>query len=90
VVQEAWQDSLLLQVEEGINGEVDTGSPLENSIIYLKPPEDTIVLLKLFGGIGSGLATVLQVGIKVKYYIYVDVDEAARQVAKQHSQRLTT
>jgi dephospho-CoA kinase len=43
------------------------------------------VLLELFGGIGNGLATVLQVGIKIKQYIYVDFDDVARQVAKQHS-----
>jgi hypothetical protein len=40
------------------------------------------VFLELFGGIGSGLVVVLQAGLKVKRYIYVDVDEAARQVAK--------
>jgi site-specific DNA-cytosine methylase len=48
------------------------------------------VLLELFGGIGSGLVAVLQAGFKVKRYIYVDVDEAARQVAKRHSRRLRT
>jgi hypothetical protein len=32
----------------------------------------------------------LQTRLKVKCYIYVDVDEAVRQVAKQHSQRLRT
>jgi hypothetical protein len=46
------------------------------------------VLLELFGG--SGLAAVLQAGIKVKRYIYVDVDDATRQVAKQHARRLRT
>jgi site-specific DNA-cytosine methylase len=48
------------------------------------------VLLELFGGIDSGLVAVLQAGLKVKRYIYVDVDEVARQVAKRHSQRLRT
>jgi site-specific DNA-cytosine methylase len=48
------------------------------------------VLLELFGGIGSGLVAILQAGLKVKRYIYVDVDEAARQVAKRHSWRLST
>jgi hypothetical protein len=46
------------------------------------------VLLELFGGISTGLAAVLQVGIKVQRYVYVDTDEAARQVAKHHSQGL--
>jgi hypothetical protein len=90
VIQEAWQKSLLPRVEEEVNGEVDLGPPLDSSTIHWRPPEDGIVLLELFGGIGSGLVTVLQVGLKVKHYIYVDVDEAARQVAKRHSRRLRT
>jgi hypothetical protein len=48
------------------------------------------VLLELFGGIGNDLVAVLQAGLKVKCYIYVDVDEVARQVAKRHSRRLRT
>jgi hypothetical protein len=77
-------------VEEEVNREVDLGPPLDNSTIHWKPPEDGIVLLELFGGVGSGLIAVLQAGLKVKRYIYVDVDEAARKVAKQHSRRLRT
>jgi site-specific DNA-cytosine methylase len=48
------------------------------------------VLLELFGGFGNGLVAVLQAGLKVKHYIYIDVDEAARQVAKRQSRRLRT
>jgi site-specific DNA-cytosine methylase len=77
-------------VEEEVNGEVDLGPPLDSSTIHWRPPVDGIVLLELFGGIGSGLVAVLQAGLKVKRYIYVDVDEAARQVAKRHSRRLRT
>jgi hypothetical protein len=90
VIQEAWLESLLPRVEEEVNGEVDLGPPLDSSTIHWRPPEDGIVLLELFGGIGSGLVAVLQTGLKVKRYIYVDVDEAARQVAKRHSRRLRT
>jgi hypothetical protein len=78
VIQESWQESLLLRVEEEVNGGVDLGPLLDSSTIHWKPPEDGIVLLELFGGIGSGLVAVLQVGLKVKRYIYVDVDEVAR------------
>ena len=46
------------------------------------------MLLELFGGIGSGLAAVLWAGIRVQRYVYVDIDEAARQVAKKHTQKL--
>jgi hypothetical protein len=75
--------------EEGV-GAGDIGPPLDNSTIQWKPPEEGIVLLELFGGIGSGLAVVLRAGIKVKRYVYVDVDDVARQVAKQHARRLRT
>jgi hypothetical protein len=78
VIHEAWQESLLPRVEEEINREVDLGPPLESSTIHWRPPKDGIVLLELFGGIGSGLVAVLQAGLKVKCYIYVEVDEAAR------------
>jgi hypothetical protein len=90
MIQEAWQQSLLPRVEEEGNGEVDIGPPLDNSTIHWKPLEDGIMLLELFGSIGNGLVVVLQAGIKVKRYIYVDVDDMARQVAKQHSRRLRT
>jgi hypothetical protein len=61
---------------------------LDNSTIHWKPPDDGIVLLELFGSIGTNLTTVLQAGIKVKRYVYVDIDDAARQVAKHHSRGL--
>jgi hypothetical protein len=89
VIQEVWQASLLPQVEEEVR-KVDLGPPLDSSTIHWRSPEDGIVLFELFGGIGSGLVAVLQAGLKVKRYIFVDVDEAARQVAKRHSRRLRT
>jgi hypothetical protein len=61
---------------------------VDNSTIHWKPPDDGIVLLELFGGIDTSLAAILQVGIKVKRYVYVDIDDAAQQVAKHHSQGL--
>jgi hypothetical protein len=88
VVQEAWQKSLLSWEETGSDGQEDHGPPLDNSTIHWKPPDDGIVLLELFGGIGISLAAVLQAGIKVKRYVYVDIDDAAQQVAKHHSWRL--
>jgi hypothetical protein len=88
VVQEAWQESLLPREEEGSDGTEDHGPPLDNSTIHWKPPDDGIVLLGLFGGIGTSLAAVLQAGIKVQQYVYVDTDDAARQVAKHHLRRL--
>jgi hypothetical protein len=88
IVQEAWQESLLPREEVRSDGQEDHGPPVDNSTIHWKPLDDEIVLLELFGGIGTSLAAVLQAGIKVKYYVYVDIDDAARQVAKHHSQGL--
>jgi hypothetical protein len=72
----------------GSDGQKDHYPPLDNSTIHWKPPDDGIVLLELFGGIGTSLAAVLQAGIKVKRYVYVDINDAARQVAKHHSRGL--
>jgi hypothetical protein len=84
IVQEAWQESLLLREEAGSNRQEDHDPPLDNSTIHRKPPDDRIVLLELSGGIGTSLAAVLQAGIKVQRYVYVDTDDAARQVVKHH------
>jgi hypothetical protein len=88
VVQEAWQEFLLPREEEGSDGTEDHGPPLDNSTIHWKPLDDGIVLLELFGSIGTDLIAILQAGIKVQRYVYVDTDEAARQVAKHHSRGL--
>jgi hypothetical protein len=42
------------------------------------PPKEGITLLELFGGIGTCL---LQLGMVVRRYFYVDIDPIAKQVA---------
>ncbi len=41
-------------------------------------------MLDLFGGISTGLATVLQAGILVWKYLYVETDETTRRVSSRH------
>jgi hypothetical protein len=41
-------------------------------------------MLDLFDGIGTDLATVLQAGIPVRKYLYVERDETARRVSSRH------
>ncbi len=41
-------------------------------------------MLDLFSGISTGLATVLQVGIPVRKYLYVERDETMRRVSSCH------
>ncbi len=43
-----------------------------------------ICMLDLFGGISIGLAIVLQAGIPVRKYLYVEKDETARRVSSRH------
>jgi hypothetical protein len=39
-----------------------------------------ITLLELFGGIGTGLKTLLKLGMVVQKYLYVNIDLIAKQV----------
>jgi hypothetical protein len=45
---------------------------------------EDIYVLDLFGGINTSLAIVLQVGIPVQKYLYVERDETARRVSSCH------
>jgi len=52
--------------------------PLLRQLITLTPPKEGITLLELFGGIGTGLEALLQSGMVVQRYFYVDIDLIAR------------
>ncbi len=41
-------------------------------------------MLDLFGGISTGLATMLQAGIPVRKYLYVEKDEIVRRDSSHH------
>jgi len=41
-------------------------------------------VLDLFGGISTGLAAVLQAGILVRKYLYMERDETAKRVSSRH------
>ncbi len=43
-----------------------------------------MTVLDLFGGISTGLAAVLQAGIRVHQYLYVEKDEASRRASLRH------
>ncbi len=59
-------------------------SPLDTTPIVWEYPSEGIYVLDLFGGISTGLAAVLQVGILVRKYLYVERDETARKVSLHH------
>jgi hypothetical protein len=59
-------------------------SPLNTIPITWKYPSKGICMLDLFGGISTGLATVLQASILVQKYLYVERDETMRRVSSCH------
>ena len=68
-------------------------SPTSSSSTFASPihwhrPKDSITLVELFAGIGTGLAAVLEAGLKVKQYIHLDIGVASNQAVRHHIQRL--
>ncbi len=57
-------------------------------LITWTPPKERITLLEFFCGIGTGLEALLQSGIVVWRYFYVDIDPIARQVVASRMMEL--
>ena len=51
-------------------------------------PDAGITLVELFGGIGTGLAAVLEAGLTVRRYVYVDNSQVSIRVARHHLHQL--
>ncbi len=89
LVSQAWREAFLHVEEEEvpqrtpISGPIGL-SPLDTTHIAWEYPSEGICVLDLFGGISIGLATVLQVGILVRKYLYVERNETARRVSSHH------
>ena len=66
----------------------DSSTPLLARTIQWRPPDEGITLVELFAGIGTGLAAVLEAGLKVRRYVHVDSGFAANRAARHHMQRL--
>jgi site-specific DNA-cytosine methylase len=64
--------------------------PLLHQLITWTPPKEEITLLELFGGIGTCLEALLQSGMVVWRYFYLDIDPITRQVAASRMREFTT
>jgi hypothetical protein len=64
--------------------------PVLHQLITWTPPKEGITLLKLFAGIGIGLEALLQLGMAVHRYFYIDIDPIAKQVTTLKMMELTT
>jgi hypothetical protein len=51
-------------------------------LITWTPPKEGITLLKFFGGIGIGLKALLQSGMVVRRYFYIDINPIAKQMTR--------
>ncbi len=57
---------------------------LDNTPIVWEYPSEGICVLDLFSGINTSLAIVLQIGIPVRRYLYMEMDETKRWVSSCH------
>ena len=65
----------------------DAPSALAHPISW-RPPDAGITLVELLGGIGTGLAAVLEVGLTIRRYVYVDNSPVSTCVARHHIHKL--
>jgi hypothetical protein len=89
LVSQAWHEAFVPVEEEEVPrrtpifGHVGL-SPLDTTPIAWEYPFEGICVLDLFGGISTDLATMLQAGIPVQKYLYVERNETARTVSSCH------
>ncbi|BBN08134.1 hypothetical protein Mp_4g09160 [Marchantia polymorpha subsp. ruderalis] len=93
LVKKAWSEASLPVEAERVSGGrlvcgLSTLSPLVTTPIVWEYSPEGVCLLDLFGGISTGLAAVLQSGILVRRYLYVEKDETARRVSSRHVTQL--
>jgi hypothetical protein len=89
LVSQAWREAFVPVEEEEVPRQTPIFGPvglfpLDTTPIAWEYPSDGIFMLDLFGGINIDLVVVLQVGIPVRKYLYVERDETARRVSSRH------
>jgi len=61
--------------------------PLQK-LVDLHDDHEGIVLVELFAGLGTGLAAVLEAGLSIRIYTYVDNNNMVSRAAKHHLEQL--
>jgi hypothetical protein len=89
LVSQAWREAFVPMEEEGVPRRTPISdlvglSPLDTTPIAWEYPSEGIWVLDLFGGINIGLVVMLQVGILVQKYLYMERDETAKRVSSRH------
>jgi hypothetical protein len=86
LVSQAWREAFMLVEEEEVPQRIPISGPVGLSPLDITPiaweyPSEGICVLNLFGGINTGLVIVLQAGILVRKYLYVERDETVKRVS---------
>ncbi len=89
LVSQAWREAFVPMEEEEVAQRTSISSPvglspLDTTPITWEYPSEGICMLDLFSGINTCLATVLQAGILVRKYLYMERDETTRRVSSCH------
>jgi hypothetical protein len=91
-----WRPACIMSKEKGIKpdqfGVKRTGSICTHVIgpsFFQNACSEGVVVLELFGGICTGLESVLRNGVRVLRYIYCDTDPIARRVAAHRLHQLS-
>ena len=74
-------------VDRGILEDSGGQPPLQQMVNLHHSPEG-IVLVELFVGLSTGLAVVLEVGLSVHTYVYMDNNDMVSKAAKHHIKQL--
>ena len=64
------------------------GQPPLQQLVNLHHSPEGIVLVELFAGLSTGLAAVLEAGLSVSTYVYVDNTDMVSKAAKHHIKQL--
>jgi len=75
---------------ENIKNHGESIKPIFHQLIIWTLPKEGITLLEFFRGIGTSFKALLQSGMVVWRYIYIDIDPIARQVMALRMMELTT
>ena len=68
--------------------ENNRGQPPLQQMVKLHHSPEGIVLVELFAGLSTGLAVVLEVGLSVHTYVYVDNNDMVSKATKHHIKQL--
>ena len=64
------------------------GQPPLQQMVNLHHSPEGVILVELFVGLSTGLVVVLEAGLSVHMYVYVDTNDMVNKVAKHHIKQL--